>query len=344
MTTTSELPPHISDVLERLLDAAGPLRVFSARDAADAGLETKTVQRLVATGHLQRIERGWYTQSPTPLTPWELHLRRTHAIVRGRRGKAAASGQSALVVHGLPVFRPDWPTVHVTYRDSSTYRRRVGCVSHAADVSTGAEAGVRLVRPEASGGPEGGGALGIDASAGPGTFAVSEAFAVIQAGLTNGALTTLVAGDAALHRNLVTREDLEAAAAAYARTAGITPVAAIIELLDGRSESPPESLARFAFHSLGFHVVPQVEIRVAGRLYRADLALLEPKLLIEIDGALKYAGPDAQAVIMAEKHRHTNLRAAGWRIVRLTWDDIVGPGGQLRFDHLRGILARELIG
>lgn len=333
-----ELPAHLALALTHLTAAAGPLRVFSADQAYAIGLGVQTVQRLVAVGVLTRVERGWYMPSDSALTPRERHLRRTYAIVRGREGRVVASHHSALIVHGLPDFSADLSTVHVTYRVSNTFRRRRGCVSHAVDVSSALAAGARSgVEPD-------GGAAGSPWPVRPSVLTVDIAFAIVQAGMENGPLAALVAGDAALHRGMTTREAITAAAHAYRHTPGIAQVMAIIEHVDGRAESPPESLVRYGLTQLGWRPVPQFEIRVDGRRFRSDLALVRERALVEIDGAVKYEGPDAKSVVMAEKSRHAALRRADWRVIRLTWGDIVAPTGILRLGNVRDIVERELAG
>lgn len=176
----------------------------------------------------------------------------------------------------------------------------------------------------------------------PAALAVPVEHAIVQTGMVDGPLSALVAADAALRYRSTTTAALEAAVAACAGAAGMRAVAAILRHADARAESPPETLARHALRLLGYAVEPQVPVEVGGTRYRLDLALPTCRLAVEVDGAVKYSGPDARAVVMEEKGRHVALRGAGWIVVRMTWADIVGPAGELRLDHMRAVVTCEL--
>jgi very-short-patch-repair endonuclease len=47
-------------------------------------------------------------------------------------------------------------------------------------------------------------------------------------------------------------------------------------------------------------------------------------VLVEFDGATKYAAGDRRA-LFAEKQREDALRRAGWVVVRLVWADLDHP-------------------
>lgn len=276
------------------------------------------MQRLVATGVLWRLQRGWFTVADPTLDAKALHLRRARAVVRGRQGRSLASHHTALLCHGLPVFNVDLTTVHTTYRTGAVFRHRRGVVSHAADVST------RLDRCPVS------------------ASVVGIPFAVVQAGMVSGPLATLVAADCAVHEGRAGIADIAEAAASYRFAPGIASVAAIIGDVDGRSESPPESLARYALRRLGFEPVPQLPVHTEGHTYRADLALEKERVIIEVDGAVKYAGADAAVTVMNEKRRHAALQRAGWVVIRITWHELVSPLGTLRLDNLAMLLESAL--
>ncbi len=84
---------------------------------------------------------------------------------------------------------------------------------------------------------------------------------------------------------------------------------------------------------------PAIQIRVAGRdgrlVGRVDLGYPESAVLIEFDGAIKYAGTDRATsgrtgrgpheVVIAEKRREDRLRDLGFTVVRFAWSDLGDP-------------------
>lgn len=100
------------------------------------------------------------------------------------------------------------------------------------------------------------------------------------------------------------------------------------------SESAAESLARVPMWELGFALPSaQVELTIEGRLFRPDF-LWPGKLILEVDGEGKYAGPDEASTRRAEKQRQLALERSGYRVARAEWADVINP------QRLRGILAR----
>lgn len=101
------------------------------------------------------------------------------------------------------------------------------------------------------------------------------------------------------------------------------------------AESPAESLARVHIHELGFASPrEQLSLTVDGRDYRPDFAWPGRRLILEVDGALKYAGGDETAVRREEKARQLALQRAGWTVARVEWVDVQNP------HRLTMILAR----
>jgi very-short-patch-repair endonuclease len=52
---------------------------------------------------------------------------------------------------------------------------------------------------------------------------------------------------------------------------------------------------------------------------RVDMLFAEQRLILEIDGLQKYTGN----ALRREKLRETRLRRRGYRVERVTWDDVV---------------------
>lgn len=97
----------------------------------------------------------------------------------------------------------------------------------------------------------------------------------------------------------------------------------VVDLADGRSESVGESRSRWLLHVLGFGpALPQFPVGLGERTVYADLKLGRWPVLVEFDGMGKY---DAPGSLRAEKRREDALRALGYEVVRLTWDELANP-------------------
>jgi len=106
---------------------------------------------------------------------------------------------------------------------------------------------------------------------------------------------------------------------------GVRRARTVLDLADGRAESPWETFTRLHVLAAGLPP-PELQIAVATRLgeFRADMGWREWRVLIEFDGLVKYtdlAAGDPGRVVFEEKRRHDALVEAGWRILRVTRDD-----------------------
>lgn len=93
-----------------------------------------------------------------------------------------------------------------------------------------------------------------------------------------------------------------------------------LELVDGRSESPPESWVRVACALGGLPApIPQFQVVEGGVLLaRVDLAWPEHRLVVEYEGEHHFDGLQ----IARDDARLAALVAAGWRIIRLAATDL----------------------
>lgn len=88
----------------------------------------------------------------------------------------------------------------------------------------------------------------------------------------------------------------------------------VLPLVDGRRESPAESLS-FGHMVLAGLPLPEVQVLIAdeeGEMY-VDFLWRAAGLVGEVDGNLKYTTPEA---LVAERRRQRRLEARGWRVVR----------------------------
>jgi hypothetical protein len=124
--------------------------------------------------------------------------------------------------------------------------------------------------------------------------------------------------DAALHRALLTPDELDALVARRRRQPGVDRLRTAVCLSDGRAESPHETLTRLVLlpHLPG--LVPQQRLRAgSGRiLARFDLADRRLRLAVEADGQAGHAGGQMAA---KDQRRDRMSDARGWRTERCTW-------------------------
>ena len=154
-------------------------------------------------------------------------------------------------------------------------------------------------------------------------MAASVATCVIQTAASSGVVAGVVALDSALHQELVTLDLVRARAEAMDVHYGARWVSLALDQADALSESPGESRTRLILRSLGMRYVAQAEITAPGFFARVDFLI--GKVVVEFDGAVKYAGASGRDALIREKRREDELRRLGYEIVRLTWGDLNDP-------------------
>jgi very-short-patch-repair endonuclease len=302
MTTLSHVGPvpalaAIDDALMEL--ASAQEGVLTTAQLRAAGLDARALVALVRSGVLTHPGRGLYVVAALERHEPEARHRQ---LARGAvllYPDAVLVSATAVLAHGLPVF------------GSSLARPQLRrCMKRSGGMSA------FWMRP--SPGPS------VLTSWGP-TSIVADALALhaIDHGITSG----VVSADAALHRGLVSVDDLSVAVDAVAGWVHGSRAVAMRSLADGRRESVGESRCGIALAIGGIAVTPQVEITDGrGRFVaRVDFLVDGTKVVVEFDGKVKYESGDP-AVLWAEKRREDELRALGYVVVRITWADLERPG------------------
>ena len=281
--------------------------IVSAAAAQSAGVTTRELRALVRSDALIRLDRGWYALADVlggPAdSPWDrrrrLHTLRARAVIRAYEGRVAASHHTALVLHDLPAFAADLRQVHVTRLHDGQFRRRPGLTVHE----------------RAHGGADRNGAVGMGR-------------AIMGAARLNGQMAALIAADAALHRQMVTREELTWAAAELLGTRSAL-ARRVAELADARAESPGETRLREALRLMRILATPQVRLDDGPFHAVVDFLLVEHRVVIEFDGFVKYgrrtplaSQPTAAEIVVAEKIREDQIRSLDYAVVRVTWLDL----------------------
>ncbi len=126
----------------------------------------------------------------------------------------------------------------------------------------------------------------------------------------------IMAADAALREHLVTHADLARALERARGWPGARQAREVLALASPRAESALESLVRLVLHDAGF---PPPELQVPIRGCRVDMLWPWARLVLEIDGLEKYTGAERRR----ERRREKRLRGLGFRVERVTWDDVV---------------------
>lgn len=301
--------------MDRLVALARARRgVVTAALASSVGVDEHGLVAARRTGALVRLRRDAYVLAElwNAAGPEARLALRARAVLASRDDAAVVTHEAALAVHGLPLLAPVPALVDLSAAVTRTRRRGSVRVAPAGPEPPVVADGYRVV---------------------PAGVAVAQV--TLRAVLRNG----LVALDAALRRGVLGLEDVVAAleprmTGPAARRCGD----ALLRLADPLSESPGETLTRLLLHDLGFAPESQVTVRAEdGRVVgRVDL-LVEGRVVVEFDGAVKYGGAEGREALVAEKRREDELRSLGYVVVRVTWADLEDPSRIARL--LRRALA-----
>lgn len=304
--------------------------LVSTAQARSIGLGPADLRALRSSGAIRRLIRGWYAvRAPdADLPPWQgedhfasaraLHRLTTIALLRSFDGRVCASHQSALVLHGVSLWRSDLSMVHVARVCDDHTRHRTGAVIHPACGLDPVPATTESSRTR--------------------HVTVPPAVAVVQVGLRpfKGGrafpLESLVAADSALHLGLVTHDDLDAAVALHEGHPGIRAVRELLVHADERHESIGETRLALALRLLGYETEPQERRTIGSTTYRVDQRIKGTRVVIEFDGIVKYlpAAPTeddlsrARQILVAEKVRQDQLAEDGDEFVRVRWAQLDG--------------------
>ncbi|WP_182112363.1 MULTISPECIES: hypothetical protein [unclassified Actinotalea] len=158
---------------------------------------------------------------------------------------------------------------------------------------------------------------------------------VVDCAMTEPVRGGVVVADAALHRG-ASRERCAQLLASLGPRRGVVRARLALETADDGAESAGESLARVALLEVGLPR-PETQVPVETHLgtFWADLGWPEHRALAEYDGRGKYADRTGD-VVVAEKRREDALLDGGWRLLRLTAEDLRRPA------HLAARVRRAL--
>lgn len=281
----------------------GCLPVSRLSDVATLlNVSRREIGRLLAAGVLRRIDRslvvGECLVEQAERDPRQAHRLETLALL-ATYPNCVASAHSAALIHGLPTF--ELPAYASATRAEGAWR-----------------GGTRRVRiaplPDHH-------VTVVD-----GLPVTTLARTVVDIARSASRRSAVVTGDAALRRGLL-RDDLAVVLDECAAWSDVGKARRATAFLDARSESALESLSRVVFDER--EVPPpelQMEIRVAGEVYRVDFLWKDAPLIGEADGRAKYSlDPNRrpEQVVWTEKLREDALRDAGYSLVRWTYGQLL---------------------
>jgi hypothetical protein len=291
-------------VLTPLVTTGSVLR----HEALAAGMSVEDVMHLVKIGVWRRIRRGAYAEREAfeALTPEQRHLVVAGAVVRMLDAPAVLGHVTAAIAHELPAWGADLREVHVL-RPSPRHgsRREAGVWHHSALLPAD-----HLVQVG-----------GLDVTS-PARSLIDHARTVPF----EAAVCTL---DAALHAEVVRRDELRAVLEWQQDWPGSRQAGSAVAFMDGRSESVGETRGRVRIHEAGLPTPElQPDIFDANGFFvgRVDFLMLEHGTIGEFDGRITYRAKDEDCdgldALVQEKAREDRLRALGFQVVRFTWDDL----------------------
>ncbi len=291
---------------------------FTSRHAGALDVDDAALTRLRRSGEVVRLRRDAYVlgdlwSSATPEQRLALRVR----CLLATRGDDVASHQSALALHGLPLYGVDLGCVDVLARVKRV-RTRSGLRAHPRAAS-------------------------LQVVVADGYRCVPVAHAVAQVLATSGLIAAMAPLDAALHQERCSLDHVTTVVQAMSPTPRLRDRAEeLAARADAASESVGETGTRLMLLDHGFEVRSQVDISDEGGslVGRVDF-LVGGRVVVEFDGAVKYDGVDGRAALVAEKRREDALRALGYAVVRLGWVDLERPAQAVA--RIRRALAQSSI-
>lgn len=297
--------------------AAGRLGVFTSQEALRVGYEVEDIRSELSARRWSRLRKGVYVRTDDLAAADERgrHLIDCVAVLLSLGPRPVLSHASAGRLHEL--ILPWRPSAEVRLT-ADEWRRGRGY--RVAQATVNAEE----VEPW----------LGFGAMSVPRTLVDCAR----EWSLTDG----VVAIDAALHEQKVTRAQLLRAVLAGAHRPGIARAARALGLADGRAESPLETRGRLALLASGLPL-PELQVEIhddAGLVGRVDGWYEEAALALEWDGQVKYTDPRA---LWKEKRREDSMRGLGIRFVRMGNEDLGQPWAGV-VARVAGLLAAPYVG
>jgi hypothetical protein len=252
--------------------------VFTPAIARSVGLSRSQVRRRLASGSWLAIGRGAYAERhlvERPLgEPKAKYLLDVIAMLQRFGPDAHAALWSAAAAHDLPLPSSDgWPVSLV--RPNGSARRRPGLTVDVA-------------------------ALPPEHLAKPGLLrTTSVGRTIVDLGRRAGLIDAVTAADAALHNGLVSEAEIREVLDFQAGWPGSARAEEVIDLADGRAESPLESRSRIRLRQAGLPP-PELQVEITDEngmfIARPDFVWADLGVVGEADGRIKYSDGRGQTL------------------------------------------------
>lgn len=270
-----------------------PEHPFRTRDAARYGLSPKALRLTIDQGVVRRVFTGVVVRADEA----DSTALRANAAALVMSTHAVLCDRTAAWIHGVEVFRyAELDTVpplecYVLRGHAPTDRR--DCHGRTRDLlpeDWQLIDGVRVTTPIRT---------AVDLAC---TLRRREALAALDAFAREFALSTTQMN------RLLWR---------YRRRRGVVQARELVQLMDPRAESRPESWTRLEIHDHGLPAPqPQFWITIGGvPTYRLDLAYPHLRIVVEYDGQEFHTSPEARA---RDEARRAWLDDHGWHVIVLT--------------------------
>ncbi len=284
-----------------------------------AGVSRQRLARGVGAGELVRVRRGVYASTPLPPVPRHVvtedgvapaYVLRVRAVLLALGSTVAACGRTASALYGWGLLVEPSRTVELAVPHGWGSASRHGV--HTTQRRAAATSRVRVLA---------------------GTTRLrltSPAQTVVDCALGLPLLEAVVVCDSALRSGRVTLEELVRTAASLPGALGAEKARRVIAMADPASGSVLESVLRVRLVLSG--IPGFVTQAVLGPGLRVDFCFAESSLVVEVDG--KKWHQDAAR----DRARDKALALLGWRVLRLTWAEVVHHPGQA-IEDIRTALA-----
>ncbi len=264
---------------------------FARASARTYGVTDVQLQRR----HLTRISQGWYSDKLDPADT----LGRCTALLETLPEDAVFSDGTAARLYGLPVptlVNPAVAPVHVTLSPRPVIPQRREIVVHQRHLPDHL---IRMVRDLPVTSPE-------------------RLYADLAMSLSLEDLA--VVGDALVRTELATTAVLQRFVSDCRPRRGLRLARAVLPLLDGRAQSPPETVVRLRLNAAGLPAEPQCPVVDGdGRLIgHADLGFRKERVAVEYEGRHHAEGQQFDYDI----DRYSRFAAAGWLVIRCGGRDL----------------------
>lgn len=278
------------------------MEVGTALQWAAEGVSAKRLRTMVRDGQLIRKRHGIYATAAAVVAAHQdkahAHALEVRAALRAASAAGAvASHESAALIHGIPLLKePSDGLVSLT-RPATAFRDRP----------------LRGVRFYPARLPAGHVTLELDVPV------TTIARTVIDLSRTRSFMDGVVAADYAIRTLKISKSALSRVVDACKGWPGTDHARRVVHFSDERSGSPLESSARVVFDAFRLPA-PELRAEVTGGLREVDFLWRQYKTVADINGPLKN---DSVQSAIDERKRDRLIREAGYKLVHITWAELL---------------------